>query len=324
MSAFYDIISKLPSPHKDALSWFYSRTGEINPWPQPIPRESPVKDGKVFLASKAKGIYKPEWSNYALSVRQSLDSPYYDGDPILRDDGTWSYLYYQENPDPLMRDREYTNRGLVRCIEDMIPVGVIRQVKKKPGPRYQVLGVAIVTGWEEGYFFLEGFSNDGEVNDPSPQPLIDAIIDNLQKQNIDNGIFDPHNIFDAREKTIAPIIRRRGQPQFRKELLKSYEYKCAISGCDTVEVLEAVHIIPYKGPDTNHVSNGLLLRVDFHLLFDLGLIAIDAETMKLVISSRLSQTEYSAFNGTSIAIPDNIKDRPSIEALKIHRNWTRL
>src|SRR5258708_5962168 len=59
------------------------------------------------LASKAKGIYKPEWTKYALSIRQSLLSPYPDQDPIVRSDGTWSYLYFQENIDPNARDLAY-------------------------------------------------------------------------------------------------------------------------------------------------------------------------------------------------------------------------
>ena len=33
--------------------------------------------------------------------------------------------------------------------------------------------------------------------------------------------------------------------------------------------------VPYKGEETNHVQNGILLRGDIHTLFDCGLIAID-------------------------------------------------
>jgi hypothetical protein len=34
---------------------------------------------------------------------------------------------------------------------------VVIQVRPKPNARYRILGLAIVAGWEEGYF-LDGFS----------------------------------------------------------------------------------------------------------------------------------------------------------------------
>jgi hypothetical protein len=65
---------------------------------------------------------------------------------------------------------------------------------------------------------------------------------------------------DARDRTLASIVRRRGQPQFRERLLAIYDGRCAISGCNAVEALEAAHISPYKGRHTNHPQNGLLFR----------------------------------------------------------------
>lgn len=153
MTAFDNAIDRLPERHKLALRWFAERMGTEHGWPCPLP------DG-ILLATKAKGIYKPSWTKYALSIRQNLGGPYPDHEPETHADGSWSYVYYQENVDPTERDSEYTNIGLLECLQDGVPVGVIRQVKKKPAPRYQVLGVALVTQWKEGYFYLEGFSRD--------------------------------------------------------------------------------------------------------------------------------------------------------------------
>ncbi|MFC2034209.1 HNH endonuclease [Chloroflexota bacterium] len=324
MITLNDIAGNLPPHHKEALFWFFEHTGMVNPWPQPIQVEGESLNGTVLLTNKAKGIYKPKWSEYALSVRHSLDSPYYDKDPIFRDDGTWSYLYYQENSDPSMRDQEYTNRGLMRCKEDVVPVGVFRQVVRKPDPKYEILGVAIVSGWEEGYFLLEGFSKQGEANEPSPQPLIDALI--AGQLTSEAGIIgvDPKNIIDAREKTLSTIVRRRGQVRFRRDLLEAYKGHCAITRCDAVEALEAVHIIPYQGEYTNNVSNGLLFRADIHTLFDLGLIAIDSQDMRIKVSPVLCQTEYANLKDIQLALPENPQNWPSIEALNYHRGWARL
>jgi len=92
----------------------------------------------MFLVNKAKGIHKPAGSPYALSIRQSLNGPYPDRDPIVKADGSWTYQYFQEKPDPAKRDSMYTNVALLACQRDEIPVAVIRQVKAKPNSRYKV------------------------------------------------------------------------------------------------------------------------------------------------------------------------------------------
>jgi len=67
---------------------------------------------------------------------------------VLRTDGTWLYAYFQENDDPNARDQEFTNRALMSCLRDRVPVGVMRQVSLKPDVCYRVLGLALVTGWD--------------------------------------------------------------------------------------------------------------------------------------------------------------------------------
>ena len=58
--------------------------------------------------------------------------------------------YFQENLKPEKRDEEYTNRGLMACSGDGLPVGVMCQTRPKPGVRYHVLGVAPVEYWHRG------------------------------------------------------------------------------------------------------------------------------------------------------------------------------
>ncbi len=113
------------------------------------------------MVKQAKGIYKPHYTDYALSIRQTLKSPYADKEVDWRPDGTWVYSYFQENANPEDRDTEATNRGLMKCMEDGVPVGVLLQTKPKPGVEYHVLGLATVSDWENGYFILEGCSKDG-------------------------------------------------------------------------------------------------------------------------------------------------------------------
>ena len=136
---------------------------------------------------------------------------------------------------------------------------------------------------------------------------------------MDAAQFNPENLADARHRALVSIVQRRGQPAFREQLLKLYGSRCAFSGCAVVEVLEAAHIVPYKGPETNHPQNGLLLRTDLHTLFDLGLLAVDTKTMTIVTSAALDSSVYADFQGSSVNLPTNRAGEPSVAALDQHR-----
>ena len=56
-----------------------------------------------------------------------------------------------------------SNISLKECINDVVPIGVFMQIKKRPDPIYKVLGPAIVKSWNKGFFEVIGFSNSGEI-----------------------------------------------------------------------------------------------------------------------------------------------------------------
>ena len=309
-------LSNVTKRHQVALQWFATQAGQERPWP------GSLSDG-TLLASKAKGIYKPGWTKYALSVRESLGGPYSDRDPELRPDGTWSYDYYQENTDPDQRDSEYTNLGLVQCMEDGVPVGVFRQVARRPAARYQILGLAAVVGWEAGYFHLEGFSVNGLAYERRAQAEIDALVE-LHEKAVSDGGDDYESLEDSRDRVIASVVRRRGQPEFRRALIEAYGGRCAISGCNAEAALEACHIRPYRGPQTNALSNGLLLRADLHTLFDLGFLAVDTATMTAIVAPELEGTTYGELIGKSVSLPEVMPSGSNLEALDSHRRWAGL
>lgn len=132
------------------------------------------------------------------------------------------------------------------------------------------------------------------------------------------GAFNPADADDARRKTLAAIVRRQGQPAFRAALLAAYGGRCAITGCDAPQALEAAHIYPYRGTHTNDASNGLLLRSDVHTLFDLGLISIDPSTLRVLIAPELAGTVYAALGGVSLRLPPDAEKQPSRDALEWH------
>ena len=147
---------------------------------------------------------------------------------------------------------------------------------------------------------------------------------NAANEENDDGTFDPKDVEDARTRKLAAIVQRQGQPRFRKDLIEAYDGKCAITGCNSLEVLEAAHICPYMGEATNSVRNGLLLRSDIHTLFDRGLIAIDTSDWTVLVDSQLESTEYVKFRGQPLKCPANDQFWPNVIALNFHKKSSRL
>ncbi|WP_220472178.1 HNH endonuclease [Tomitella gaofuii] len=123
---------------------------------------------------------------------------------------------------------------------------------------------------------------------------------------------------DSREFEGRVIATRRGQPQFRKALLDAYVGRCAVTGCSAVSALEAAHILPYRGEQTNDVRNGLLLRADIHTLFDLFLITV-AEDLTIRFAPQLAGRGYDEYDGRALRLPVEGNHRPSADALAHHR-----
>jgi len=137
-------------------------------------------------------------------------------------------------------------------------------------------------------------------------------------------IFDPDIQLDERTRTLAPVVQRQGLPEFRNRLIAAYEGRCAVTGCDAVEALEAAHIHPYLGQHTNVVTNGLLLRADIHTLFDKGLLAIDGDHLTVVLNPTLKGTVYHEFDGKAIHLPRQADCQPSRDSLRHHRQKSGL
>ena len=123
---------------------------------------------------------------------------------------------------------------------------------------------------------------------------------------------------DVRVQVKVNQIRRQGQERFRKALRDAYEDTCVISSVAIPEVLQAAHIYSYRGPKTQIVNNGLLLRSDLHLLFDAHLFTIHPENHKVVLSDQLKASDYKIYNGIQIADPCDRRLSPSDELLNIH------
>ena len=125
----------------------------------------------------------------------------------------------------------------------------------------------------------------------------------------------PPSVENERRRVLREIEQRRGQAAFREALISNYGGRCAVTGCDAVDALEAAHIDPYSVSHSNDPSNGLLLRSDIHTLFDLDLIGITPETFEIALAPRLLRSRYADLLGTVIWLPTNPHQRPNTKAL---------
>lgn len=122
-------------------------------------------------------------------------------------------------------------------------------------------------------------------------------------------------------RVLRPIIQRRGQWSFRQGLLAAYGYSCQVTQYTGEQALEAAHIYPYSegGEFTNDLRNGLLLRADIHVLFDLGLLKVAPGSLAVRIMDPLDGTSYKALDGTVLRASTSL--RPSDEALE--QKWAQ-
>jgi putative restriction endonuclease len=101
----------------------------------------------------------------------------------------------------------------------------------------------------------------------------------------------------------TPILvkPRLGQGSFRILVTDAYGRACAITEEHSLPALESAHIKPYNEGGQHSVNNGLLLRSDFHRLFDRGYITVTPE-YRIEVSRRLKEEfenghSYYPFHG---------------------------
>jgi hypothetical protein len=135
--------------------------------------------------------------------------------------------------------------------------------------------------------------------------------------NVDQSLpIDPE--MDDRQRALTVLAIRQGQAKFRAALMEAYEGRCAVTSCSASVVLEAAHIVPYRGPHSNRTDNGILLRSDIHTLFDLGRLWVEPGTLTINLSEDLRDTEYWQYHGQKLHSPADRADHPNDNHLKDH------
>jgi putative restriction endonuclease len=117
-------------------------------------------------------------------------------------------------------------------------------------------------------------------------------------------------------------VRGMGQIIFREMLLRVYGGRCAFSGYKAKSLLQAAHILPWsqcKAEERLEPSNGILLSVLHHRLFDLDWVRIDENyqifvNQELVEKQSFSKDELAllaGLNGKPMSLPSDSANWPS-------------
>ena len=175
------------------------------------------------------------------------------------------------------------------------------------------------------------YSPGGTATNQALQAIVDGVIRNgrpgtLTPATVEEApAFDPAMVTDERDRRLIELAVRQGQDRFRAMVVEAYDARCAITGFDAVEALEAAHITPYKGPATSLVSNGILLRADVHALWDRGSLAVDETAHTVLVKPHLLATSYRDLADAPVDhLPRRLADRPAVVALRNHRQWCGL
>lgn len=117
----------------------------------------------------------------------------------------------------------------------------------------------------------------------------------------------------------ALIDARCGQGQFRNQLMMQWNYSCAVTGCNQIEVLRASHIKPWRESSNQerlNSRNGLLLSANLDALFDRGLISFQ-KSGNMLISGQMTQEARKL-----LGLPAKLRRKPNLaedEFLDFHR-----
>lgn len=270
------------------------------------------------------GIYKPAWSQSALSIVTKETGPYAD-ETIFLDDGRWLMRYKPRAGGLHISD----NQALVKCMAEGLPLGVFKQIaggkSGKGGSVYFVMGLGILSNYdaEKDEFILESADTAALAKVEGVLSTEDARYEFLLYSQLSNK-FIPFVNEEARSYSVTAPKR---EEVFRTIVLKEYDSSCVVclskyKDADLVEA-QAAHIIEKRARGTDDPRNGLSLCRTHHWAFDAGLFTV-TDSYHVHLSPVTTQADTRNFslldmNGRPILLPGHESVRPHRDALEWHR-----
>lgn len=274
--------------------------GDDIPW-HAIEKGFEINGEKIFLANKARGIFKPkQLSRGLLSIKTTIPR---EGRVNIYSDEESSKGYFRYS---LQRGDVRTggNKHLWEVYEDKSPFIYFYAVAPSV---YKALWPCFVMAIYPEQLYCE------------------VVVGNSMLLPEDKRIPETYKVPKQLERAyrVAESRVRIHQAAFREQVLEAYGYQCAISTLPVPALLEAAHIIPDSDPEGDAlVTNGIALSRIHHRAFDANLIGIDP-TYKIHISGKLLDLDdgplleegLKSYHGRKIYLPKNAKYFPDPERL---------
>ena len=287
--AAIDYVQKLQAD-RHCLSWSDVKNGFL------------FQDRKIFLATKARGIFKPKQMTSLLSIRTSVPKP---GRKIWYDDQIGVH-------NALFSSGETVEYAFMAGGADKPANQLLREAWERQLPIIYFLGVAPAQYIAAAPVFI---------GDWDAQKCSVRISFGLGEQKIPA----PPKTDIERKYALRQVKQRVHQSFFREALLHAYDRRCALSNLKEVRLLDAAHIVPDPDKELGQptVSNGLLLSKIHHAAFDAHLIGVDPDYRMHISEKLLAQRDgpmleaLQQLNGKLLRLPAKEHHFPDPDRLKI-------
>lgn len=113
---------------------------------------------------------------------------------------------------------------------------------------------------------------------PAPQPALISVEVEQSRVSMQEPSVAPL-AHPKREGSTTCVVTRPDQADFAATVRRNCNDRCVITGASLRRRTEAAHLVEHSAGGLDHWSNGLLLRIDLHRLFDDNVLAICPETL---------------------------------------------
>lgn len=287
--------------------WFQVKTGIVG-----SRHMGELLPGIAFKHAAQRGTHAPTNRDFAATVTVRHNSLYEDasdGQRFSLGDGMWVVYYSAHRNNTGGQTQAAWNAKLFNCMAEGVPVDLFLQTGSSAESYLRALVFVEEYDAASDLFTLHGLVTETtEHLFASRQPKEPPAEQQGQLDLLPN-LADIQK--DDRKLVPALVMAREGQQLFRQKLVDAYGGRCAETGTATHEVLQAAHILDYRGTLTNAVQNGLLLRSDF----DNHLIGINPSSYRIEVARNVSDGEYTELDGKQLLLPKDRSLRPNEQYL---------
>lgn len=237
--------------------------GDEIPWTA-IEQGFELASEKVFIANRARGIFKPrQMSQGLLSIkttepRAGRTNIYADHET---DEGYFRYSLQRGDP------KASGNKHLWEALEFRTPFIYFHAVAEGV---YKAIWPCFVAAIHADQGFCEVVVGHTSAMDSETTAVEYQLPDS------------PAQRYSVRETKV-----RLHQATFRKNVLTAYKHRCAISGLPIARLLDAAHITPDSdSASSTDVSNGISMSRLHHQAFDSNLLGISPD-FEILLSDRI-------------------------------------